>query len=210
MRCRRRETESGGPRLVRVVVGVVGPVALGASAGAAGAARFALAPHAILRIEARFGGAGISGWLLLITCPVARCGLYFQLVQLVPFRIGAIALRNGEQLADAAARIKWRRNWRLRGCDGLYRSRRGKVFVLQGIPDQSSKVRNVVCGYAVHTRCHLLRWILVRIFKSPSARNQQQYYQKTAARLPKPRCCDYISRSCRQRRRRYRSRSHPS
>lgn len=108
------------------------------------ATAFALA---VLAVESRFSGiagiacvAGIVG--NLIANPVSRCGLNFQFVQLIPFRVGAVAFRNGKQFANPAARIEryyQSRSRRLNcGCRRL--NWREVGFVLQEIPDQSSKI----------------------------------------------------------------------
>jgi hypothetical protein len=82
------------------------------------------APGAILGLELRLPGIGRRR---LAARPITGCSLNFQLVQLVPFSIGAITVWYGKQLAHPAPRIKSRRSGRRRGVD----------FVLQGIPVQS-------------------------------------------------------------------------
>ena len=129
-------------------MGLVARITLGASAGPAGFAAAALALHAILLVETRLGG-GVISRRLLVAGAIARRGLYLELVEFVPFGIGAIAFRNGLQFPDATPRIKLgydrrrRSNWSSRG---WRRSRRGKVFVLQGVPDQSRKIRKWCAG----------------------------------------------------------------
>jgi len=88
---------------------------------------------------------------LIAACPIARCSLNFQFVQLVPFRVSTITLRYGKQLANPAPWIKccrrrglclWLRlnlNWRWIG------------FVLQGVPDLSTKRMN----YGYHCNSNL-------------------------------------------------------
>jgi hypothetical protein len=73
---------------------------------------------------------------LIAACPIARCSLNFQFVQLVPFRVSTITLRYGKQLANPAAWIKGGRS------GSLNLNWRGVGFVLQGVPDLSSKKMN--------------------------------------------------------------------
>jgi hypothetical protein len=83
-----------------------------------------LSLRAILRRESRF--SGIPG-RRLITDPVARSSLYFQLVQLIPLSIRAITIRNCQQLAHPSPRIKRR----------SLLNRRGISFALHWIPTYS-------------------------------------------------------------------------